>query len=83
MVAMVIIGCGLGGLIGVVVRLLRPGKDSRRSRVSYWGYGPRGPYGNWYRDPRTVGEKVDKSIEEGKRYFAQQRFTSRRGKRSS
>ena len=82
MVAMVIIGCGLGVIIGAVVWLLRQGKDSRRSRFPSWSYGPRGPYGNWYRDQWSVGERVDRSIEEGQRRSAQQRFSSRRGKRT-
>ncbi len=80
MVAMIIIGCGLAVIIGAVVWLLRQGKDSQRSRVPYWGYGPRGPYSNWYRDQRSVGERVDKSIEEGQRRSAQQHYASRRGK---
>jgi hypothetical protein len=82
MVAMVIIGCGLAVIIGAVVWLLRQGKGSRRSRVPYWGYGPRGPYGNWYRDPWSVGERVGRSIEKGQRRSAQQRFSSRREKRT-
>ena len=82
MLAMVIIGCGLGVIIGVVVWLLKQGKGSGRSRVPYWGYGPRGPDGDWYRDPWSIGERVDRSIEEGRRRSAQQRFSSRREKRT-
>ncbi len=82
MVAMVIIGCGLAVIIGAVVWLLRQGKGSPRSRVPLWGYGPRGPYSNWYRDPRSIGERVDRSIEEGQRRSTQQHFSSRRKRRT-
>lgn len=55
-------------IIIAIVRLLSSKVGGKKwTRGPCWGYGPKGPYGGWYRDPWTIGERVEDAIEEGRR----------------
>jgi hypothetical protein len=61
-----IVGASIAMIIAIVRLLTSKGGSKRRTGVPHWGYGPKGPYGNWSRDPWTVGERVTDAIEEGR-----------------